>query len=79
MSECYLLKKKEQQQDDAKPTGYTSLTTTPQSCVDDNTVVHVKESSPDITMHGYEPFISEATVSLCATNSQPAPIAILQD
>ena len=52
MSGCYLHKKKEQpQQEDFTPMGLTSLTTTPQSCVDSYTFVQVKEASPDIT-HG---------------------------
>ena len=59
--------------------GLTSLTTTPQSCVDSKTAVQVKEASPNITMDGYEPFTSECTVSLCGTSSQPTPSAILRD
>ena len=79
MSDCYRLKKKEERQhDNVKPTGLTSLKTTPQSCLDSKTIVQVKDASPDISMDGYEPFISEGTLSL-RDSTQRTPITILRD
>ena len=67
------------QQNNVKPTGLISLKTSPQFCVASKTVFQVKEAGSDITIDGYKPFIWEGILLLSVTNSQPPPIAILQD
>ena len=79
VSDCPVLKRKREKQEGFKPTGLTSLKLTPQSCVKDQTHVHVKVPETDSVMEIYESFLSDGFVSLNSDFAQSAPITILRD
>ena len=79
VSDCPVLKRKREKQEDPKPTGLTSLKLTPQSCVKDQTPVQAKVPETDSVMEIYEPFLSDGFVSLNSDFAQSAPITILRD
>ena len=56
VSDCLVLKRKREKQEGLKPTGLTSLKSTPQSCVKDQNPVQAKEPESDSIMEIYEPF-----------------------
>ena len=79
VSDCPVLKRKREKQEGPKPTGFTSLKLTPQSCVKDQTPVQAKVPETDSVMEIYEPFLSDGFVSLNSDFAQSTPITILQD
>ena len=79
VSDCPVLKRKREKQEGLKPTGLTSLKSTPQLCVKDQNSVQAKIPETDSVMEIYEPFISDSFVSLNSDFAQSAPITILRD
>ena len=79
VSDCPVLKRKREKQEGLKPTGLTSLKSTPQSCVKDQNPVQAKVPETDSVMEIYEPFLSDGFVSLTSDFAQSAPITILRD
>ena len=77
--DCPVLKRKREKQEGLKPTGLTSLKSTPQSCVKDQNPVQAKVPETDSVMEIYEPFLSDGFVSLTSDFAQSAPITILRD
>ena len=75
----FCFEKKRKKQEFLKPTGLTSLKSTPQSCVKDQNPVQVKVPETDSVMEIYEPFLSDGFVSLNSDFAQSAPITILRD
>ena len=76
VSDCPVLKRKREKQEGLKPTGLTSLKSTPLSCVTDQNPVQAKEPEADSVMEIYEPFFSYGLVSLNSDFAQSAPITI---
>ena len=64
VSDCPVLKRKREKQEGLKPTGLTSLKSTPQSCVKDQNPVQAKVPETNSVMEIYEPFLSDGFVSL---------------
>ena len=64
VSDCPVLKRKREKQEGLKPTGLTSLKSTPQSCVKDQNPVQAKVPETYSVMEIYEPFLSDGFVSL---------------
>ena len=79
VSDCSVLKRNWEKQEGLKPTGITSLKSTPQSCVKDQNPVQAKVPETDSVMEIYEPFLSDGFVSLNSHFAQSAPITILRD
>ena len=79
VSDCPVLKRKREKQEGLKPTGLTSLKSTPQSCVKDQNPVQAKVPETDSVMEIYELFLSDGFVSLNSDFAQSAPITILRD
>ena len=79
VSDCPVLKRKREKQEGLKPTGLTSLKSTPQSYFRDQTPVQAKEPETDSVMEIYEPFLSDGFVSLNSDFAQSTPITILRD
>ena len=73
------MKRKREKQEGLKPTGLTSLKSTPQSCVKDQNPVQAKVPETDFVMEIYEPFLSDGFVLLNSDFAQSAPITILRD
>ena len=73
------MKRKREKQEGLKPTGFTSLKLTPQSCVKDQNLVQAKVPETDSVMEIYEPFLSDGFVSLNSDFAQSTPITILRD
>ena len=64
VSDCPVLKRKREKQEDLKPIGLTSLKLPPQSCVKHQNPVQAKVPETDSVMTIYEPFLSDGFVSL---------------
>ena len=79
VSDCPVLKRKREKQESPKPTGLTSLKSTPQSYFKDQNPVQAKEPETDSVMEIYEPFLSDGFVSLNSDFAQSTPITILRD
>ena len=79
VSDCPVLKRKREKQEGLKPTGLTSLKSTPQSYFKDQNPVQAKEPETDSVMEIYEPFLSDGFVSLNSDFAQSTPITILRD
>ena len=79
VSDCPVLKRKREKQEGPKPTGLTSLKSTPQSYFKDQNPVQAKEPETDSVMEIYEPFLSDGFVSLNSDFAQSTPITILRD
>ena len=79
VSDCPVLKRKREKQEGLKPTGLTSLKSTPQSYFKDQNPVQAKEPETDSVMEIYEPFLSDGFVSLNSDFVQSTPITILRD
>ena len=79
VSDCPVLKRTREKQEDLKPTGLTSLKSTPQSCVKDQNPVQAQVPQTDSVMEMYEPFSSDGFVSLNSDFAQSTPITILRD
>ena len=79
VSDCPVLKRKREKQEGLKPTGLTSLKSTPQSYFKDQNPVQAKEPETDSVMEIYEPFLSDGFVSLNSDFAQCTPINILRD
>ena len=80
VSDCPVLKRKREKQEGLKPTGLTSLKSTPQSYFKDQNPVQAKEPETDsVNMKIYEPFLSDGFVSLNSDFAQSTPITILRD
>ena len=79
VSDCPVLKRKREKQEGLKPTGLTSLKSTPQSYFRDQNPVQAKEPETDSVMEIYEPFLSDGFVSLNSDFAQSTPITILRD
>ena len=73
------MKRKQEKQEDLKPTGLTSLKLTPQSYFKDQNPVQAKEPETDSVMEIYVPFLSDGFVSLNSDFAQSTPITILRD
>ena len=73
------MKRKREKQEGLKPTGLTSLKSTPQSYFKDQNPVRAKEPETDSVMEIYEPFLSDGFVSLNSDFAQSTPITILRD
>ena len=79
VSVCLVLKRKWEKQQGLKPTGLTSLKSTPQSYFKDQTPVHDKVLATDSVMEIYETFLSDGFVSLNSDFAQSTPKTILRD
>ena len=93
LSDCFKLKRKQQAQNEAKPTGFiTSKQTIPQSCDSLGDTLHEVKSFSDSgdmnrnfnlpskpIMEIFEPFIHDGFVSLTSDLSSASPIRILRD
>ena len=79
VSDCPVSKRKREKQEGLKPTGLTSLKSTPQSYFKDQNPVQAKEPETDSVMEIYEPFLSDGFVSLNSDFAQSTPITILRD
>ena len=93
LSDCFKLKRKQQAQNEAKPTGFiTSKQTIPQSCDSLGHTLHEVKSFSDSgdmnrnfnlpskpIMEIFEPFIHDGFVSLTSDLSSASPIRILRD
>ena len=77
VSDCPVLKRKREKQEGLKPTGLTSLKSTPQSCVKDQNPFQAKVPETDSVMEIYEPFLSDGFGSLNSDFAQSTPITIL--
>ena len=73
------MKRKREKQEGLKPTGLTSLKSTPQSCVKDQNPVEAKVPETDSVIEIYEPFFSDGFLSLNGDFAQSIPISILRD
>ena len=93
LSDCFKLKRKQQAQNEAKPTGFmTSKQTIPQSCDSLGDTLHEVKSFSDSDdmnrnfnllskpiMETFEPFIHDDFVSLTSDLSSASPVRILRD
>ena len=75
----YLKLKRKLENDEAKPTGLTTLRPRPQSSIKTNTIDIVTKPKSDSTMEIFEPFMLNGFVSLSGDNCPPTPIKILRD
>jgi hypothetical protein len=78
ISDCFTLKRRQQQRDEAEPTGLTTSRSKPQTCIDNNVILKVKEPKSDSIMEIYE-FLSEGSVSVIGDTCPPTPIKIFRD
>ena len=71
------MKRKKENQEGPKPTGFNSLRLKPQSSIQDENPISAKTSETDSVMEIYEPFLTDGFVSLNSDSAKSTPIKIL--